>query len=128
MSRRAPTLSQQEFLRRAKEQLDLGWDQLAVLTCIAPRALKSYRMPDGSKDHRSMPPLAWRAVEEATKTPRTPVVPQQQLLLAVMDAYGLTLPEIAELIGAKPRTMTNWMRSDELASYRGMPPLARAAL
>lgn len=56
--------SQQDFLQAAKAALGLTWDALAGQAGIAPRALKNYRMPDGSQNHRSMPSLAWRAVQQ----------------------------------------------------------------
>jgi hypothetical protein len=61
--RRAREPSQQEFLHAAKATLDLTWDELAVAAGIEPRALKNYRMPDESQNHRAMPNLARRAVE-----------------------------------------------------------------
>lgn len=54
--------SQQEFLHEAKAALGLTWDELAERAGIAPRALKNYRMPEDSQNHRSMPSLARRAV------------------------------------------------------------------
>ena len=62
MSDREPC--QQDFLRAAKATLNVTWDQLADLAGIAPRALKNYRMPDQSTEHRSMPALARRAVQQ----------------------------------------------------------------
>lgn len=56
--------SQQEFLREAKATTGLTWDALAVQAGIEPRALKNYRMPDGSQNHRGMPKLARRALEQ----------------------------------------------------------------
>jgi hypothetical protein len=56
--------SQQEFLHGAKAALGLTWDDLANQAGIAPRALKNYRMPDDSQNHRSMPSLARRAVQQ----------------------------------------------------------------
>lgn len=55
--------SQQAFLRAAKERLGVPWDELARLSGIAPRALKTYRMPESSADHRPLPPLAKAAIE-----------------------------------------------------------------
>jgi len=55
--------SQQEFLQAAKAILSLTWDELAEQAGIAARALKNYRMPDGSQNHRNMPSLARRAVQ-----------------------------------------------------------------
>jgi aspartate carbamoyltransferase catalytic subunit len=54
--------AQQEFLHEAKAILGLTWNELAAQAGIAPRALKNYRMPDDSQNHRSMPGLARRAV------------------------------------------------------------------
>ena len=56
--------SQQSFLHAAKAELAMTWDALAVAAGIAPRALKNYRMPDGSQNHRGMPRLARRAIEQ----------------------------------------------------------------
>ena len=56
--------SQQSFLHAAKAELGMTWDALAVAAGIAPRALKNYRMPDGSQNHRGMPRLARRAIEQ----------------------------------------------------------------
>jgi len=55
---------QQEFLQAAKASLSLTWDELADQAGIAARALKNYRMPDESQNHRSMPSLARRAVQQ----------------------------------------------------------------
>lgn len=54
---------QQSFLQAAKAELGMTWDVLAVAAGIEPRALKNYRMPDGSQNHRGMPKLARRAIE-----------------------------------------------------------------
>lgn len=54
--------SQRSFLHAAKAELGLTWDTLAVAAGIEPRALKNYRMPDGSQNHRGMPKLARRAI------------------------------------------------------------------
>ncbi len=54
---------QQAFLRQAKEALGLTWDDLARASGIAPRALKTYRMPVTSKDCRALPGLARAAIE-----------------------------------------------------------------
>lgn len=57
-------LGQQEFLKAAKATLGLKWDELAVQAGIEPRALKNYRMPDGSKNHRGLPVLARRSIQQ----------------------------------------------------------------
>lgn len=54
--------SQQDFLKAAKAQLGLTWDELAEASGINPRALKTYRMPITSQDYRPMPDLARAAV------------------------------------------------------------------
>jgi hypothetical protein len=54
--------TQQEFLKDAKAQLGVTWDELAVASGINPRALKTYRMPDESKDYRALPDLARAAI------------------------------------------------------------------
>jgi hypothetical protein len=55
--------TQQEYLKAAKATLGVEWDTLAGLAGINPRALKTYRMPDSSKDHRSLPSLAKSAID-----------------------------------------------------------------
>lgn len=55
---------QQLFLQAAKAEPGMTWDALAVAAGIEPRALKNYRMPDGSQNHRGMPKLARRAIEQ----------------------------------------------------------------
>ncbi len=56
--------SQQSFLHAAKAELGMTWDALAVEAGIEPRALKNYRMPDDSQNHRGMPKLARRSIEQ----------------------------------------------------------------
>lgn len=55
--------TQQEYLKAAKATLGLEWDDLAKKAGIKPRALKTYRMPDSSKDHRGLPDLARDAID-----------------------------------------------------------------
>lgn len=54
--------TQQEFLRSAKEVLAVSWDELARRAGIAPRALKTYRMPLTSQDFRPLPEVAQVAI------------------------------------------------------------------
>ncbi len=54
--------SQQEFLKEIKGELGVTWDELALLSSIKPRALKTYRMPEESKDFRSLNALAKNAL------------------------------------------------------------------
>lgn len=56
--------SQQAYLHHAKGALGLTWDALAEAAGIEPRALKNYRMPDSSTNHRGMPKLARRAIDQ----------------------------------------------------------------
>jgi hypothetical protein len=56
--------TQNDFLQEAKATLGLTWDELAEQAGIAPRALKNYRMPADSQNHRSMPSLAWRSIQQ----------------------------------------------------------------
>lgn len=55
--------TQQEYLKAAKDALGVTWDELAELSGINPRALKTYRMPDTSKDFRQLPALARAAID-----------------------------------------------------------------
>ena len=61
---REKVMTQQEYLRAAKEELGVLWDELADLAGIAPRALKTYRLPNESADHRGMPSLARRSIDQ----------------------------------------------------------------
>lgn len=55
--------TQQEYLRSAKAVLGLEWDAFAEMAGINPRAFKTYRMPNTSKDFRTLPPLARSAID-----------------------------------------------------------------
>jgi len=57
--------TQQDFLRNAKDETGLDWDALAALAGIHPRAFKTYRMPDTSRDFRFMNGLAKNALSRA---------------------------------------------------------------
>ena len=56
--------TQLEYLRAAKDELGLKWDDLAKQAGIKPRALKTYRMPPDSQDHRGLSDLARNAIEK----------------------------------------------------------------
>lgn len=60
-------MTQKEFLNNAKAKLGVTWDELAKQSGIKPRALKTYRMPEDSKDYRTMPDLAKSAIERLLK-------------------------------------------------------------
>lgn len=60
--------SQAAFLNHAKAVLSrvhkkMTWDRMAELAEIEPRALKTYRMPENSPDHRAMPKSVRRQIE-----------------------------------------------------------------
>jgi hypothetical protein len=64
----SPWGSQKDFLAHAKAVLarvhkKLTWDRMAELAEIEPRALKTYRMPPNSPDHRAMPRAVRRQLE-----------------------------------------------------------------
>lgn len=59
--------TQLDFLQAAKDALNVTWDELAEAAGIAPRALKTYRMPPTSNDYRSMPSLARDAISRLLK-------------------------------------------------------------
>ncbi|MDN7184669.1 hypothetical protein M0D69_42995 [Caballeronia sp. SEWSISQ10-4 2] len=63
--------TQQEFLKSAKDALGVTWDELAESAGINPRALKTYRMPDTSKDYRPLPALARAAVDRLVSGRKT---------------------------------------------------------
>lgn len=48
----------------------MTWDELATASGINPRALKTYRMPDTSKDFRPLPDLARAAVARLLDVPK----------------------------------------------------------
>lgn len=58
------------FLKAAKEELDVTWDVLAKMAGIQPRALKTYRMPTTSQDHRPIPSLARDAIQRVIQEHR----------------------------------------------------------
>lgn len=62
--------TQQAFLRHAKEALGVTWDELAEASGINPRALKTYRMPETSQDHRELPRLARAAIDRLLQRKR----------------------------------------------------------
>lgn len=63
LTRDMETQSQQDYLKAAKATLGIEWDAFAELAGIKPRAFKTYRMPDSSKNHRGLPDLARRAID-----------------------------------------------------------------
>ncbi len=65
--------TQKDYLNSAKGRYSglvgqsVTWDRFAELCGIAPRALKTYRMPETSGDYRPMPPLAKQSVDRLLK-------------------------------------------------------------
>lgn len=68
-------LVQKAYLNDAKKALEarlgakLGWDEFALRAGVEPRALKTYRMPEDSKDYRAMPGVVRQAIELLLSTP-----------------------------------------------------------
>lgn len=56
-------MDQRAYLRAIKKEVGLKWDSLAEMAGINPRALKTYRMPETSADHRKLPDHAKAALE-----------------------------------------------------------------
>jgi hypothetical protein len=54
---------QRAYLYEVKAELGVTWDTLAELAGIAPRALKTYRLPVDSIDRRLLKPLVKAAIE-----------------------------------------------------------------
>lgn len=49
-------MTQKDYLQATKTALGANtWGDLAELADVAPRALKTYRMPEASGDYRAMP-------------------------------------------------------------------------
>lgn len=60
-------MTQQEFLKDLKEKTELTWDAIAAASGVNARALKTYRMPESSKDYRPMPNVAKVALTSILK-------------------------------------------------------------
>ncbi|PPC84605.1 MAG: hypothetical protein CTY38_00740 [Methylotenera sp.] len=60
-------MTQQEFLKDLKENTGLTWDAIAAASGVHARALKTYRMPESSKDYRPMPNVAKVALTSLLK-------------------------------------------------------------
>lgn len=52
----------QAFLKVCKTRLNVTWDEFATLCGLEPRAFKTYRMPEGSKNVRRVPGLVFDRV------------------------------------------------------------------
>lgn len=45
-------------------------------------------------------------------------------LRTLVDDYGITRTQVADLIGVSPETVKNWLRGEASANYRKMPSYA----
>jgi transposase-like protein len=45
-------------------------------------------------------------------------------LRKLVEDYGITRTQVADLIGASPETVKNWLRSEDSANFRKMPSYA----
>lgn len=82
-------ISQKVYLSQVKSALEsrfgrkIRWDDLAEMTSIEPRTLKTYRMPEGSSDFRQMPPLAKQALERLLSQPQASSIDVSTLVSAL---------------------------------------------
>ena len=80
---------QKEYLVGVKRQLEarigcLTWDEMARQASVEPRALKTYRLPEGSANYRSMPPVVRQAFENLLNQPvRDPSIDLDSLVPAL---------------------------------------------
>ena len=81
--------SQKILLGQIKRTLEvrygkrITWDDLAEISGIEPRTLKTYRMPEGSADYRQIPALAKQALEHLLSRPQTSIVNATTLVSAL---------------------------------------------
>ncbi len=113
-----PKPPQQAILRAAKKTLRVTWDEFATLIDVSPRALKTYRMPDTSADHRGLPDHVRAAVAAAVEVERLRRAAERP---GSSPAKGLSLAgrarEVAEV--KKERALQSAMkRSDALLRHR----------
>jgi hypothetical protein len=121
--------SQQDYLRAAKEALDVDWDTLAVRAGIAPRAMKNYRLPSTSEGYRELPALARAALEALLEEAgSSPHLSQQAYLRNAKKTLGLTWDALAAAAGVSPRALKNWRMPDASANLLSMPAVARRAI
>lgn len=78
------------FLNHAKLVLSrvhkrMTWDRMAELAKIEPRALKTYRMPENSSDHRAMPICARRQIEALMEEAGQPGKPGKNTTAAQLE-------------------------------------------
>jgi hypothetical protein len=56
--------SQQDFLRVAMQSLGLTRDEFGKRFSVPRSTLDKWLAPDGSKEHRGMPDIAWAYIRE----------------------------------------------------------------
>jgi len=74
----------------------LTWDVFAELAGIEPRAFKSYRMPEDSKDFRTMPPHARAAIEALIVRANSTALAEECAPYTI--APSLVIPALAALV------------------------------
>jgi len=89
------------FLNHAKDVLSrahkkLTWDRMAELAEIEPSALKTYRMPENSPDHRAMPQPVRRQIEALLEQAGT--VKQSQFSTGKVGGVDAKRPALFELV------------------------------
>lgn len=57
-------LNQQQFLRDAMARLGMTRDQMCKRISVPRRTFDKWLAPEGSKDHRGMPEIAWAYIRE----------------------------------------------------------------
>jgi len=60
----------------------------------------------------------------ATDDSMEPQETNNRKLRALVDSYGITRTQVADLIGVSPETVKNWLRSESSANHRKMPSYA----
>lgn len=99
---RPPTSSQKSWLTAVKRGLsrrhpDLTWDDFARLAEVDPRAFKTYRMPEGSENYRSMPDHIRLRVEKLLES-ESDHPPGYVSEPASASASGLLIQSLAALV------------------------------
>lgn len=115
--------NQKAWLSAAKRTLSksnagLTWDDFAALAGIEPRAFKTYRMPEASKDYRKMPPLVEAAIKALLEKASTPSVTR----LPPSDTSALLVPALAALVVRLARTsLIDGRMIAGVSRFPGMP-------
>lgn len=78
----------------SKTRSNLTWDDFATLAGIEPRAFKTYRMPEDSKDYRKMPSIVEAAVKALLDKTSQPT----QAISELSNTSALLIPALAALI------------------------------